>query len=227
MNLKDIPGTYWLLGTIVVVFIIQIIAAAAGFPFTELLLLYPAAVVQGQMIWGILSSIFLHSFAPFHILFNGFVLYMFGLHLERIIGKTNLLKVFFASGIFASIFYVLTTYFILDSAVPALGASGAIFGILGAMMALRPKTKILLYFFVPMQLWMLGIFITILAVFWFGTGGAGGVAENAHLGGLMAGLVMGLYFRKKEKDDTDYSWRAVYSTPTIKEDPYDWIDNYR
>jgi uncharacterized protein len=226
MNLKYLPATYWLLGILIAVFIIQIISAAAGFPFTELLVLYPAAVIQGQMIWGVLTSVFLHSFNPIHLFFNGFVLYMFGLALERIIGRKNLLKVFLCSGLFASVFYVLTTVFILNSSTAALGASGAIFGVLGAMMALRPRTKILLYFFIPMELWMLGIFLTLLAVFWFGAGGGTGIAENAHLGGLIAGLVMGFYFRGKEKKNADYSWRAVYSTPTSN-DPYDWIDNYR
>lgn len=226
MNLKYIPATYLLLGAIIVVFIIQIVSAAIGIPFTENLILYPAAVMQGQMLWSLLTSIFLHSYIPMHILFNGLVLYMFGMQLERIIGKKNLFKVFFISGLFASIFYVLTTFFILDSTTGALGASGAIFGILGAMMALRPRTKILLYFFIPMELWMLGIFLTIIAVFWFGTGGGTGIAENAHLGGLIAGLIMGFYFKGKEKNDSDFSWRAVYNTPTVK-DPYDWIDNYR
>jgi membrane associated rhomboid family serine protease len=51
------------------------------------------------------------------------------------------------------------------------------------------------------------------------------VAHDVHIAGLVVGILFGMKFREKEKKDADYSWRAVYNTPTS--DPYDWIDNYR
>ncbi|MBN2518066.1 MAG: rhomboid family intramembrane serine protease [Candidatus Altiarchaeota archaeon] len=214
MGFKDwkyIPVTYWLLGILAVVFVVQLISLFVNFPFTELLILDPEAVLNGQNLWGVFTNMFLHG-SPIHLLFNAWALWMFGLALERIVGSKNLLKIFLISGIFASIFYILTSVFILNMSASALGASGAIFGVVGAMIALRPHTRVMLLFPpVPMELWMLGVFFVLIAVFWFGTGGGTGIAENAHLGGLLIGLLMGLYFKKKEVKDPDFDWRAWYT----------------
>lgn len=229
MKLKELPATYLLLGAMAIVFFIQLISIAANFPFTEMLVLNPAAILSGQMLWGIVTNMFLHG-SLLHIFFNSWALFMFGLSLERIIGKNNLLKVFFISGLFASIFYVLTSVFILDSGTSALGASGAIFGVIGAMVALRPHTKVMLIFPpIPMELWMLAVFFVIIALAWFGLGGGTGIAENAHLGGLIMGYILGQYFKGKERKDPDYSWKVVYDTPAFSRpgDDYDWIDQYR
>jgi membrane associated rhomboid family serine protease len=226
MDLRNVPVTYWLLGILFVVFIIQIAALAADTPFTEALILSPVAILSGQMVWGLFTNMFLHG-SFLHILFNSWALFMFGLALERIIGGKNLLKVFLISGLFASVFYVVTSVFILGSGASALGASGAIFGVVGAMVALRPHLKVMLIFPpIPMELWMLALFFVGIALLWFGIGGGTGIAENAHLGGLMIGFIMGLYFKGKIRRDSDYTWRVVYNTPEAK-DPYDWIDAYR
>ena len=210
-DLKCIPVAYWLLGILIVVFIIQVIMSIVRVPFTEALILNPKAIIQGQNLWGILTNMFLHG-GMFHLLFNGWALWMFGLALERIVGSKNLLKIFLISGLFASIFYVLTSVFILDMTSSALGASGAIFGVIGAMIALRPRMRVMLLFPpVPLQLWMLGVFFVLIALYWFGIGGGTGIAENAHLGGLMIGLVMGLYFKRKESTDPDFDWQALYT----------------
>jgi membrane associated rhomboid family serine protease len=233
MELKELPVTYWLLGILFVVFVIQLISISVGFPFTEMLILNPTAILQGQMLWGIFTNMFLHG-GIFHIFFNSWALFMFGFALEKIIGGKNLLKVFLISGLFASLFYVLTSVFLLNSSVSALGASGAIFGVIGAMVALRPHTKVMLIFPpVPMELWMLAVFFVVIALVWFGLGGNTGIAENAHLGGLIMGYVLGRYFKDKESSDSDFTWGNVYapSTRTYRvyrqEDPYDWIDSYR
>jgi len=229
MDVKDLryfPKTYWLIGILFVVFIVQLIALAAGIPFTETLVLDPAAILEAGWVWGIFTNIFLHGgFA--HLFFNCLALFFFGIALERIIGGRNLLKVFLIAGLFASVFYLVTSVVILDSFVPALGASGAIFGVIGAMVALRPHTKVIMLLFpVPMPLWVLAVFFVVIAVAWFGIGGGTGIAENAHLGGLIIGYVMGWHFKKREAKDPDFSWNVVYDVPKQK-DPYDWIDEYR
>jgi membrane associated rhomboid family serine protease len=225
MNLKHLPVTYWLLIILFAVFAVQVAGLVADVPITEVLVLNPIAIMNGQMLWGIFTNIFLHA-GFFHIFFNCWALFMFGFALERIIGSRNLLKVFLVSGVAASVFYVVTSLAILNSGVSALGASGAIFGIIGAMVALRPHTKVMLLFPpIPMELWVLAIFFVILAIVWFGIGGGTGIAENAHLGGLITGFILGRYFKSKEKKDADYTWRVVYEPVT--KDPYDWIDNYR
>ncbi len=221
-KIGNLPATYWLLGIIAAVFVIQLACAVSGIPFTETLYLDPAAVMQGGMLWGLVTSVFLHA-DPSHIFFNAFALFTFGIFLEGIVGAKNLLKVFFISGIIASVFYVLTSVFILGSYTPSLGASGAIFGVIGAVVALRPRKKVLFFFMMPMELWIAAIAFVFIAVAWLGTGGPTGVAENAHLGGLAAGFVIGLYFRRMEKSDKDFTWDRVYKT----NDHYAWIDEYK
>ncbi len=223
MDLKDLPVTYWLLIIFFAVFVAQMVGLATEVPFTEALVLNPIAILSGRQLWGIFTNIFLHG-GIFHIFFNSWAMFMFGLSLERIIGGRNLLKVFLASGLFASVFYVLTSVFLLDSGTSALGASGAIFGVIGAMVALRPRAKVMLIFLpVPLELWMLAILFTLIAVLWFGGGGGTGIAENAHLGGLIAGLLLGLYYRRREKADRDFTWKAVYRP----KDEHGWIDAYK
>lgn len=226
MDLRHIPVTYWVLGVLFVIFIIQIISAMANVPFTGTLILSPIAVLHGQQLWGIFTNMFLHA-NLFHIFFNAWALFVFGLALEQIIGGKNLLTVFLISGLAASVFYVITSVFILNTGVSALGASGAIFGVIGAMIALRPRMRVMLLFPpVPMELWMLGMFFVGIAVLWFGIGGGTGIAENAHLGGLITGLAFGLYFKNRESKDKDFTWRTVYA-PREQKDPYAWIDEYR
>ncbi len=225
MDLRDLPVTFWLLIILFAVFVTQIATAAAGVPFTEMTVLSPLAVLNGQKLWGLFTNMFLHG-GMFHIFFNSWALFMFGLALERLIGGKELLKVFLISGLVASMFYVLTSVFILDSSASALGASGAIFGIVGAMIALRPRMRVMLIFPpVPMELWMLGVFFVLIAVLWFGAGGGTGIAENAHLGGLITGLALGWYYKGKENART--SGRGIWRSFNRPSYNYDWIDDYR
>jgi|GEM_PF-1868630 len=230
-NLKYLPKTYWLVIVLFAVFIAQVVAILVEVPFTEVLVLDPAAVVHGQALWGIFTNMFIHWPGGIsHIFFNCFALFIFGTALERIIGGKNLLKVFIASGLFASLFYLVTALFILGSTTPVLGASGAIFGVIGAMVALRPHTKVMMLFLpgITFSLWMLAVFFVIIALLWFGVGGGTGIAENAHLGGLILGFVLGRHYKAKEKGDPDFQWRAVYGEPeTGGNDPYAWVDEYR
>jgi len=224
MKIDEIPLTFLLAGLLVVIFVAQLATEGTSTDITGSFMLKPAAILQGQELWGLFTNMFLHG-DVFHIMFNGLALVMFGLSLEAIIGKKNLLTVFLASGLFASVFYVVTSVFLLGSMTPALGASGAIFGVIGAMIVLRPHMKVIMMFApVPVDLWIAGIFFVLIAVLWFSTGGGTGIAENAHLGGMVVGLLFGRHFKGKIKKDPDFTWNAVYAP---KKDPYDWIDEYR
>jgi len=149
--------------------------------------LIPAAFLERP--WTILTSMFLHAgFENFwHIFANMFTLYFFGTYLSRLVGERKFLLVYFAGGLLGSIFYIiLGTPFI-----PAVGASGAVFAIAGALTVMAPKLRVLLWGIIPMHLWVavLGGF-AILSFMPF-------VAWQAHLGGLLFGLVAGYFFKKK------------------------------
>ncbi len=164
---------------LLIVFLIQWIFSS----FTDLFLLDSSSFNQP---WRFLTSIFLHgSFT--HLLYNGFALALFGSILERLIGSKRFLLVFFITGILAN----LVSVNFYDN---SLGASGAIFGIIGALIFVRPL-MIVWAFGLPMPIFIAGIL-------WAGGDLIGlfvpsNVANLAHLSGMFFGLVIGAFYRKK------------------------------
>lgn len=134
--------------------------------------------------WTLVTSIFAHGGFE-HLFYNMFALLLFGTILESIIGGRRWLIVFFVAGILGGIAGIP----LYDS---TLGASGAIFGLMGALAVLRPRMTVYLGWFpVPMAaavlFWaagdLLGLFVP------------SGIANAAHLVGLAAGLVAGWKWR--------------------------------
>ena len=134
--------------------------------------------------WTLVTSIFAHGGFD-HLFYNMFALLLFGTILESVIGGKRWLIVFFAAGVIGGI-AGLPLY---DS---TLGASGAIFGLMGALAVLRPRMTVYLGWFpLPMAVavlfWaagdLLGLFVP------------SGIANAAHLAGLAVGLVIGWKLR--------------------------------
>lgn len=172
--------TLWLCGLIAAVFILQQI-----FPWiTESFKLVSGDVLSRP--WILLTSVFLHS-GVLHLIYNLFALVLFGLVTERIIGSGRMLLLFILSGILASI----GSCFIYHS---ALGASGAIFGIMGCLVMLRPKGVMFVYG-MPMPLWISAFVWAAFDI--LGLFAPGNVANLAHLAGLGFGLVFGLFLRAR------------------------------
>ncbi len=169
----------------VVVFILQVVLKDS---FTESFILVSADVWSRP--WILLTSMFLHGSVT-HLLFNMYALFIFGLLLEQRIGRNRFLFIYFASGILAA---VASTFF-YDR---ALGASGAIMGMLGVTIMLMPDLKVLFFFIIPMSLRTAGIIfalIDLLGVFGIGIHG---IANIAHLVGLGCGLAYGYYLLKQK-----------------------------
>jgi membrane associated rhomboid family serine protease len=141
--------------------------------------------------WTLVTHMFLHA-NGIHLLFNMMFLFFFGPELERRIGGKRFLIVFFLSGIIAAIGYSLWTVFVLQSAAPAVGASGALFGIFACLTILAPDIQVYIYF-IPMKITYALIFFALLDLLFIGSGDA--IARSAHLTGVVAGLVMGRYIK--------------------------------
>jgi len=154
----------------------------------------------------LLTSIFLHG-GWLHLIGNMWFLYIFGDNVEDILGHGRYLLLYLASGVGANLIYLL---FAPYSAVPLVGASGAIAGVMGAYFFLFPGARILTLvpiFFFP-TFWEFSAYIFL--GFWFilqflfgtfssrGPAGAGGVAWWAHVGGFLVGVLM-LYLLAPEK----------------------------
>lgn len=146
--------------------------------------------------WQLITYAFLHgSFA--HIFFNMFGLYMFGSEVERVLGAQRFLIYYFASLIGAALLHLLVTAYLGQEAGPTVGASGGVFGVLLAFGMFFPQRRILLLIPpIPMKAW---VFVTLyglieLTMGVFGT--AQGVAHFAHLGGMLAGFILLMFWRK-------------------------------
>ncbi len=142
--------------------------------------------------WGLVTSMFLHGSIT-HLFFNMLALFFFGPLLERRIGSPRFLALYFGSGILAGLAQIL-----VFPASAVLGASGAIFGVLGALTVLMPSLVIFLYF-VPMKMVYATILFAILDLFPVLTGTPDGVAHIAHLAGLAIGLAAGFWYRQKSR----------------------------
>ncbi len=177
----------WLTGIICAVFLLQGVVPG----LKENLLLISAYAWSRP--WTLLTAIFAHANIV-HILFNAYALAMFGSILEERIGSWKFLLVFIAAGIISS---VTDTFFYPAS----LGASGAIFGIIGALAVLEPMMTIYVYY-IPMPFFVAAIAYAALDIFGFFTGvqtsPIGNVANAAHISGLTVGILGGFILRGRK-----------------------------
>jgi membrane associated rhomboid family serine protease len=131
--------------------------------------------------WTAVTSMFVHAGLS-HLL----ALYFFGSYLIQIVGERQMLAVYFIGGIVGSLFF----WLLGPSNGLAVGASGAIFALGGALAVLRPMTKVIIFPIpIPLPLWVAviggGLLISL----------AANVAWESHLGGLITGIAAGLVNR--------------------------------
>lgn len=167
----------------------------------------PSLITTPSQWYRVFASMFLHA-DFFHILFNMYFLYLFGRAVENVLGGLKYLTLYLASGIAATIFH--TTFSFLGGftayVTPAIGASGAISGVLGAYLILYPGTSLIMgwfFFLFPMFFRMKAAYYLI---FWFATQliyGYARLAEStavfAHAGGFIAGIALLPLLAKKER----------------------------
>ena len=159
--------------------------------------LVPIAVLSHP--WTILTSMFIHG-GFWHIFANMLTLYFFGSTLFRIVGQGRFLIVYFCGGIIASIFYIVITFlgavagigFLGSPFVPVVGASGAIFAVAGGLVMLRPRLPVIIF---PIPL-PIPLFVAVIGGFLL-LSFMPSVAWQAHLGGLIVGLIAGYIFRRR------------------------------
>jgi hypothetical protein len=135
--------------------------------------------------YTILTSMFMHNSIE-HILLNMIGLFTFGVILENAVGAKRWLIIYFTSGFIASLGYVLLSS---SPFIPAVGASGAIFGLMGSVAALKPKQVIYtMYGPVPMLgaaiIWGITEFASMFSM--------DNIAHSAHLFGMFGGVIFAL-----------------------------------
>ena len=164
----------------------------------------PASILGGEGLYTLFTSMFMHG-GIIHLFGNMLYLHIFGDNIEDTFGHLWYVGFYVISGIAASFIHILSVSNSLGLYEPAVGASGAISGVLGAYLVLFPKARILTLVFY--------YYITIAAIpaifllgFWFlfqllegaltlGYGVPSGVAYWAHIGGFLTGVITALIFK--------------------------------
>ena len=177
----------------------------------------PAEISQGQDLFGLVSSMFLHG-GWLHIAGNMLFLWVFGDNVEDTMGHVSYLLFYLLTGLAAGLAQV-----VIDSGsqIPLVGASGAISGVLGAYIMLFPhgriRTLVFLGFFitvvlipawVQIGLWIVLQFFNGFASLGVRTEESGGVAYWAHIGGFIAGAALVWLFRDQDAVDRQRAARA-------------------
>lgn len=197
-------NTYLILANIIS-WVIILITLSINQNFIKYFALQPISFIHGEFLWTIFTSMFSHIYF-WHIFVNMITLSFIGGFVQKILGQKRYLLFYFISGIFASLFFILFSFLFKDYSwgarffgspeIFALGASGAIFGLAGLITVLIPRMKVLVYFIIPMPMWMAMVFF--LGFFWILSAFAGlPIGNSAHLGGFLSGIIYGLYLKNK------------------------------
>lgn len=169
---------------------------------------------------SLISSMFMHG-GIMHLGGNMLFLWIFGDNIELKFGRAKFLGIYLMWGIVAGLAHIAIDP---NSSIPAVGASGAISGVLGAYLALYPKVKIstvmIFGFFIRMihiearwflPFWLVFQNILPFLISGFGVAG-GGVAFMAHIGGFAIGFATGMLYKKSHSSEftygTRYGWRG-------------------
>jgi hypothetical protein len=156
-----------------------------GFVYNYLAL-NPNYVMQRP--WTLLTHMFVHGGFN-HLFFNMLVLFFFGMELERRVGEIKFLEIYFISGIVAALGQMMVS----DASL--VGASGALYGVMGCLAIIAPEIRVLLFFIVPMSIRALVVLFAVIDLLFFGS--PDNIARMAHIVGLLVGLAFGLQMKKQ------------------------------
>lgn len=152
--------------------------------------------------WTLLTSVFSHNWF-FHILINMYAFYGFGVVLESTLGFARFLRFYLLAGIFSSLCHCLVSAFLLhDPGLQALGASGAVSGVILLFSLLFPREKIYILGFIPLPAIFAAVLIVGLDLFGLfeqTRGGSLPIGHGAHLGGALYGVGYFLVLRRSAR----------------------------
>ncbi|CAN5171545.1 hypothetical protein BH11ACT4_BH11ACT4_09510 [soil metagenome] len=180
---RDQPVVTWsIIALCAIVYALQLLPNS---PVTAALLYYAPYTYAEP--WRMITALFVHSPSSFlHILFNMFSLFIFGPIMERMLGRIRFLALYLLSGFGGSVAVLL-----LAPGTPVVGASGAIFGLLGAFFVIQRKlggnaTQLLIV-----------IGLNLVVGFLPGTN----IAWQAHVGGLIVGAAVAFVYLRTRRVD--------------------------
>jgi membrane associated rhomboid family serine protease len=185
---------WFLIALNVAIFVIELVVG--GEPINKVIDLFGLTPYKlSQQPWTIISSMFVHG-SFWHILFNMLCLYFLGSFFIRAAGERSFLTVFFLGGLAGNVLYLLLG----PPSIPGVGASGGIFALAGALAVTVPRVPVIVFPIpVRMPLWVAILifffFILIVLPMLIHTR----IAWQAHLGGLLLGLIVGLILKRRRR----------------------------
>jgi membrane associated rhomboid family serine protease len=175
----------------VIVFFVQLVCTAVGFPYFEWSLALSADGLRRGFVWQPVTYMFLHdTHNLFHILVNLLVLWFFGREVEYFIGPKYFTRLYFMSGIVGAALWFAFNY---QSPIPVIGASAAVLGCVIAFATLFPNRDVTLLLFFILPLTLRAKYLALIAVAFdvvpLLQREVTGVAHLAHLGGAAFGYL--------------------------------------
>jgi rhomboid-like protein len=159
-------------------------------------------LVQSGRIWTLITSVFSHNMI-FHLFINMFILYGFGNIMENIMGSKKFIVFYLIAGLVGSLAHCLASALLMgQSSLPALGASGAVAGVVVLFALMNPKQLVLLFGIIPMPaIGAAGLFILfdLWGLISQTRGSEVPIGHGAHLGGALVGIIYFLATYKSHK----------------------------
>jgi len=145
--------------------------------------------------WTSITSIFFHGGAE-HFVLNMIALFFFGRIVELELGKKKFLILFFISSFFGDIAIILSIFLGIGSPlIPTIGASAAVFGLLGTAMLIKPLEFVMYPYLIPIPLILVALLYTLYNIGAFlmviTTGEATTISYSSHIGGMAFGMFFG------------------------------------
>lgn len=152
--------------------------------------LTPAYLLQRP--WTLITHIFVHANFD-HLFWNMLVLFFFGLALEQRVGEKRFLEIFMLSGIVGALVQMLVS----SPYTTMLGASGAIYGVMGCLAIIAPEIQVLLFFVIPLRIQYAVVLFALIDFLMMGSGDS--IAHMAHIAGLFVGLAFGYTMKRQPR----------------------------
>jgi len=143
-----------------------------------------------QRPWTLITHMFVHASFD-HLFWNMLFLFFFGMELERRVGEGKFLQIFMLSGIVAALAQLLVSHASL------VGASGALYGVLGCLAIIAPEIRVLIFFMIPLSIRAAVVLFAL--VDFLSIGSADNIAHMAHITGLLVGLAYGYSMKNQPK----------------------------
>ncbi|MCK5834545.1 MAG: rhomboid family intramembrane serine protease [Lentisphaeria bacterium] len=193
----------------------------AGNPeLTRSLVIHPF-FIKNHEYWRIVTSMFAHG-SFFHLLFNMIVIWSFGQAIERVLGRRQFFYLYFFSGFVSCLVWLASNWYTM---YPALGASGAICGMIAVVAITAPQTQIY-FFFIPKAIpirkfviWysLISIILYLLRV--FDIADPVNWAHMAHVGGFLGGWLWLTFLCKSNPKSINISkWFSDFKSKQKRKD---------